>query len=211
MTEAPKTNRAYVFDFGRVVFRWRPEVLLQTVIPHRAADAESTRHWVAQVFQSYGGDWGDFDRGVVAPADLARRIAARTGLTEAEVVAIVEHCPRELEPLPDTLAWMRRLHAQGMPMHFLSNMPEPFAAHFERTHDLMAMFASGVFSARVHLLKPEPEIYAHAAAVFERAPADLLFLDDHLPNIVAARAAGWNAIHFVDAAQAQDEAREMGW
>jgi len=211
MTAPLQTGRAFVFDFGRVVFRWRPEVLLQVAIPSRATDAASTRHWVAQVFQGYGGDWGDFDRGVVGPGDLARRIAARTGLGEAEVAAIVAQAPLELQPLPDTLAWMRRLHAQGRPLHYLSNMPEPFAAHFERTHDLMAMFESGVFSSRVRLLKPDPEIYAHAAALFGRAPADLLFVDDHLPNIVAAREAGWQAIHFADAAQAQAEAREMGW
>ena len=205
------SDRAFVFDFGRVVFRWRPEVLVQTVLPHRAIDAATTRHWVQQVFQAYGGDWGDFDRGVVEPAELVRRIAARTGLDESEVAAIVEASPGELEPLPDTVDWLRRLHAQGRPLHFLSNMPEPFAAHFERTHDVMALFESGVFSARVQLLKPEPEIYEHAAKVFGRAPADLLFLDDHLPNIVAAREAGWTAVHFVDAAQAEAEALALGW
>ena len=205
------SDRAFVFDFGRVVFRWRPEVLVQTVLPHRAIDAETTRHWVQQVFQAYGGDWGDFDRGVVEPPELARRIAARTGLDEAEAAAIIEAAPRELEPLPDTEDWLRRLHAQGRPLHFLSNMPEPFAAHFERTHDLMALFESGVFSARVQLLKPEPAIYEHAAAAFGRAPADLLFLDDHLPNIVAAREAGWTAVHFTDAAQAEAEVLALGW
>ena len=207
----PKTGRAFVFDFGRVVFRWRPEVLVSQVLPHRAADAAAIRHWVQQIFQAYGGEWGDFDRGVVEPLELARRIAARTGLGVAEVAAIVEAAPGELEPLPDTVDWLRRLHAQGRPLHFLSNMPEPFAAHFERTHDVMALFESGIFSARVQLLKPEPAIYAHAAEVFGRAPADLLFLDDHLPNIVAAREAGWQAIHFVDAAQAQADARALGW
>jgi putative hydrolase of the HAD superfamily len=205
------SDRAFVFDFGRVVFRWRPEVLLETVLPQRAADAESTRHWVAQVFQGYGGDWGDFDRGVVETPELVRRIAARTGLAEDEVAAIVAHAPHELQPLPDTVAWMRRLHTQGRPLHYLSNMPEPFAAHFERTHDLMAMFESGVFSSRVGLLKPEPAIYAHAARVFGRAPSQLLFLDDHLPNVLAARAAGWQAVHFVDAAQAEAQARALGW
>lgn len=208
---ASKTGRAFVFDFGRVVFRWRPEVLVSGVLPHRAADQQSARHWVEQIFQAYGGEWADFDRGVVEPPELARRIAARTGLGEAEVAAIIAAAPGELEPLPDTVDWLRRLHAQGRPLHFLSNMPEPFAAHFERTHDVMALFESGIFSARVQLLKPEPEIYVHAAEVFGRAPADLLFLDDHLPNIVAAREAGWQAIHFVDAAQAQAEAQSLGW
>ena len=211
MNTSQKLDRAFVFDFGRVLFRWRPDALLAQVLPHRASDPESTRHWVGQVFQAYGGDWGDFDRGVVEPQDLARRIAARTGLTEDEVANVIAACPGELEPLPDTVAWLRELHAQGRPLHYLSNMPEPFAAHFERTHDFMRLFESGVFSSRVQLLKPDRAIFVRAAEVFGRRPADLLFLDDHEPNIVAAREAGWQAIHFVDASQAKAEAQALDW
>ena len=211
MNQESKPDRALVFDFGRVVFRWRPEALVSQVLPHRAADPEATRHWVQQIFQSYGGDWGDFDRGTVEPPELARRIAVRTGLAESEVAAVIEAGPAELEPLPDTVDWIRRLHAQGRPLHYLSNMPAPFAAHFERTHDFMNLFESGVFSSRVQLLKPAPEIFEHAAALFRRQPADLLFLDDHLPNIDAARAAGWQAVHFEDAAQAEAEVLALGW
>ena len=211
MTEELKTDRALVFDFGRVVFRWRPEALVSAVIPHRATDPQAVRHWVDQVFQGDGGDWCDFDRGVVEPPELARRIAARTGLSEPEVAAIIEGSPDELVPLPATIAWMRRWHAQGRPLHYLSNMPEPFAAHFERTHDFMQLFESGVFSSRVKLVKPDPAIFEHAASVFRRPPANLLFLDDQLPNIVAARAAGWQAIHFVDAVQAEAEVTTLGW
>ena len=55
----------FVFDFGRVLFEWQPERLLQRLLPARAFDAASTAFWTAQIFQSYGGDWGEFDRGVV--------------------------------------------------------------------------------------------------------------------------------------------------
>ena len=211
MTQDPKPDRALVFDFGRVVFRWRPEALVSRVLPHRATDPDATRHWVRQVFQAYDGDWGEFDRGTVEPTELARRIAARTGLSEAEVEAVIEACPAELEPLSDTVAWLRRLHAQGRPLHYLSNMPEPFAAHFERTHDFMTLFESGVFSSRVKLIKPDREIFARAAETFRRQPGNLLFLDDHLPNIEAARAAGWQAVHFTNAAQAEAEVLALGW
>ena len=211
MSEAFQTDRALVFDFGRVVFRWRPEALVSAVIPHRANDPAAISHWAGQVFRSYDGEWADFDRGVVEPPELARRIAARTGLAESEVAAIIARCPDELVPLPDTVAWLRRWHAQGRPLHYLSNMPEPFAAHFERTHDFMRLFESGVFSARVKLIKPDPAIFEHAARVFGRAPSSLLFLDDHRPNIDAARAAGWEAVHFVDAAQAEAEVVAKGW
>jgi putative hydrolase of the HAD superfamily len=206
-----KTERAFVFDFGRVVFRWRPESLVANALPHRRDASGSAQHWVDPIFQSYEGDWQDFDRGTVEPPELARRIAARTGLAEHEVMAVIDGCNDELQPLPDTVAWMRRLHAQGRPLHYLSNMPEPMAGHFERTHDFMSLFESGVFSARVNLVKPEPEIFEHAARVFDREPSSLLFLDDVLANIVAAREAGWQAIHFVDAAQAERQAAALGW
>ena len=211
MPQDSKPDRALVFDFGRVVFRWRPEALVSQVLPHRATDPDATRHWVQQVFQAYDGDWGEFDRGTVEPPELARRISARTGLAEAEVAALIEACPAELEPLPDTVDWLRRLHAQGRPLHYLSNMPAPFAAHFERTHDFMGLFESGVFSSRVKLIKPDPAIFDRAAELFGRAPQHLLFLDDHLPNIETARAAGWQAVHFEDAAQAEAEVLALGW
>jgi len=75
MTEELKTDRALVFDFGRVVFRWRPEALVSAMMPHRATTPDAVRHWVDQVFQAYDGDWGEFDRGVVEAPELARRIA----------------------------------------------------------------------------------------------------------------------------------------
>jgi putative hydrolase of the HAD superfamily len=205
------TERAFVFDFGRVVFRWRPEVLVAQALAHRGLDGAGARHWVEQIFQSYGGDWADFDRGTVEAAELARRISARTGLTEAEVHAVIDGCPDELQPLPDTVDWIRRLHAQGRPLHYLSNMPEPSALHFDRSYDFMRLFESGVYSSRAKLIKPAPEIFEHAVRVFGRPPSSLLFLDDHLPNIVAARAAGWTAVHFVDATQAEREVSALGW
>jgi putative hydrolase of the HAD superfamily len=211
MTQGLKTDRAFVFDFGRVVFRWRPEALVARVLPQRATDAAAVRHWTSQIFQAYEGDWQHFDRGTVEPPELARRIAQRTGLGEDEVHAVIDGAIEELVPLPDTVAWLRRLHAEGRPLHFLSNMPEPFALHFERTHDFMLHFESGVFSSRVQLVKPEPEIFHHAAQVFGREPGALLLIDDHLPNILAAREAGWQGVHFVDAAQAQADAAALGW
>ena len=42
-------------------------------------------------------------------------------------------------------------------------------------------------------------------------PVALLLIDDHLPNIVAARAAGWQAVHFEDVPQARAEVEALGW
>lgn len=188
-----------VFDFAGVLFHWQPQEVLQQVLPRRARDAASARHWQAQVFQAYGGDWAEFDRGTVTAADLVRRIATRTGLAPAEVRAVVDAVPVALQPRPDTVTLLQQLHAAGHPLFFLSNMPAPYADHLERTHGFLRLFADGVYSARVQQIKPDRAIYDLAAQRFGVPAGGLLFFDDVVANVAAAQAAGWQAAHFTDA------------
>lgn len=199
-----------VFDFAGVLFRWRPQRLLQRVLPQQTPDAAAARRLVEAIFQGYGGDWADFDRGLVEPEALASRIARRTGLTREQVRAVIDAVPAELQPMPDTVALLRRMHAQGRRLHYLSNMPAPYADHLEREHAFLRCFESGVISARVRQIKPEPAIVDTAALRFGAAPAELLFFDDVPANVQAARAAGWQALQFVDAADCELRLRAAG-
>jgi len=200
-----------VFDFGRVVFRWEPEELLRQLLPQHAFDAASAAHWVAQVFESYGGDWGEYDRGVLTPPTLAQRIATRTGLTVTEARRVIDAVPDALQPLPASLAWLQRLRQAGQPLYFLSNMPAPVADTLLARHDFMGWFTDGVFSCRVGHNKPEPAIYEIAARRFGHPVEELVFMDDHVPNVEAARKLGWHALQFHDAAQAEAAVRAAGW
>lgn len=205
------TRKHIVFDFGGVLFRWRPAHMLQRELPHLAHDEAQAQALAAQIFQGYGGDWGDFDRGTVEPAELVQRIARRTGMQPADVQRVVDAVPQELQPLPASVALLRGLHAAGHRLHFLSNMPAPYADMLEARHDFFDCFDSGVFSGRVGLAKPDAAIYALSTQHFGAAPGQLVFLDDHLPNVRAAQAAGWQAVHFQDAAQAAAEMAAAGW
>jgi putative hydrolase of the HAD superfamily len=201
----------FVFDFGRVLFRWRPQLLLQSVLPQRAVDEASAQHWVAQIFQSYQGDWGEFDRGTVTVPELVQRIADRTGLAPDEVLAVVNAVPDELQPIPASVDLLQRLRRPGVPMFFLSNMPAPYADHLTQANAFVRAFDAGVFSGHVKLIKPEPAIFALSTQRFGVPGSSLVFLDDHEPNVLAARAAGWQAVLFEDAAQAERAIRAAGW
>ena len=200
-----------VFDLGAVLFSWRPRQLLMRELPHLATDELAAAHWEAQIFQSYGGDWSEFDRGTVTALELVLRIVQRTGLAAPDVAIVVEAVPRELRPIGATVAWLHKLADAGHTLHYLSNMPEPYARKLESENPFFARFASGVFSCRVQHNKPEPQIYQIAAQRFGAAPEQLVLLDDHAPNVAAARAQGWNAVQFRDAMQAQTELRRAGW
>ncbi len=199
-----------VFDLGAVLFSWQPKQMLMRELPAAVPDLTTAAHWEREVFQAYRGDWGDFDRGTVEIPDLVDRIARRTGFSAADVQTVVDAVPRELQPIPATVALLHRLADAGHVLHYLSNMPAPYADILER-NAFFSRFASGVFSGRVHHNKPEPGIFAAAEKVFGVAPSELVFLDDHAPNVEAARALGWHAIQFVDAVQSAAALREQGW
>ena len=201
----------FVFDFAGVLFHWQPLAMLQREIPHLAIDEASARHWATEIFQSYAGDWSDFDRGTVAVPELVARIVRRTGLATADVQRVVDAVPHELQPVPATVALLRRLRDSGRELYFISNMPAPYADQLEAGHEFVRWFRDGMFSARVHINKPEPAIFELAVTRFGTAPGELVFLDDHEPNVHAARALGWNALHFSDAVQAEAELRQRGW
>jgi putative hydrolase of the HAD superfamily len=201
-----------VFDFGGVLFNWRPILLVQRHFPRQVSDAASARAMVAAVFQGFGGDWAQFDRGTVEADDLVRRIATRTGLDATDVAALVDAVPPSLTPKADTVALLQRLHAAGATLHFLSNMPRAYAEHLDRTHpELMAHFHSGVYSSRVQLIKPEPAMYHLASQRFGTPGHRLVLLDDIAANVAAAQTHGWKALQFSDAASCESALQANGW
>ena len=201
-----------VFDLGGVVFNWQPNVLLQQVLPGRAADEAGAVHWVREIFQTFdpAGDWAQFDLGNAEPEVLAQRIAQRTGLEEGEVMAVIDGLAPHMHIKQDTVQLIQDLKANGHRLVYLSNMPHGLSHWIEDDHPFADWFEDGIFSARVGLMKPDPAIFH---ALTERlAVADLspVFIDDAQRNIDTARALGWRGVRFETAAQVRAQLVALG-
>ena len=193
----------FVFDFGGVVFNWKPLVLLQQVLPHHAVDEASARDCAAAIFQGFHptSDWALFDQGGIEPEDLAHRIATRTGLAPDEVRTVIAAIPPHLVPDAGTVALMDELRGQGHQIYYLSNMPAGYADELERSHHFFNWFEDGIFSARVGQIKPNADIFETAVRQFATAGVPTMFIDDVQHNIDAARLHGWQGIRFESAQQ----------
>jgi len=204
---------ALVFDFGGVLFRWQPYELLQQVLPESVPDEASARRLAAIIFESFtpGSDWAQFDLGRIDEATLADRIAARAGIAAARARALIDAIPAHLTAMPETVALLEALAASGQRLFYLSNMPRPYAAHLERVNPFFAHFSDGIFSAHVGLMKPDEAIFRLAAERFGIDPAQTVFIDDHAGNVETARALGWQALQFTDAAQCRGQLAVLGW
>jgi putative hydrolase of the HAD superfamily len=193
--------RAVVFDLGGVVVDWQPERLIATAAPD-AATRERVRR---EIFEH--PDWLELDRGTLGHDDAIRRFAARSGLDESRVAALLVRVPPSLIPRPDTLALLRALHAGGHALYYLSNMGEPSFGHLERSHDFWPLFAGGIVSCRVRLLKPEAAIFDRLLQQYGLAARATVFIDDLQRNVDAAAALGLTAIRFTSAAQCEQALR----
>jgi putative hydrolase of the HAD superfamily len=201
----------FVFDFGAVLFRWRPSVVVAAAWPEQAEQPAWIERAVRDCFQGYGGDWGLFDQGLIDVDTLARRHEARLGWPPERVHAVVAAAQQELQPQAGVLALMEALQAAGHRLSYLSNMPAPLARALQLAHPLRDWFESGVFSSDVRLCKPDPALFGLAARRFGEDPGDCLLIDDHPANVAGAQAAGWRAIAFTDAPALAVALRAGGW
>jgi len=101
----------------------------------------------------------------------------------------------------DWVKQLRSLRERGYFVGLLSNMMPSWDAYWRRMIPVEELFDDVILSFAVGLRKPRPEIYALAAERAGAEPADCFFVDDQLPNVEAARACGWTAVHFTDTAE----------
>ena len=186
-----------VFDLGGVVFRWQPLMLLQELFPAQVRSEEIARQWASQIFETFHpeADWALFDLGRIEPEPLAQRIAARTGLAEADLRHLIARIPAHLQPIPGTVDLIHALKAQGHRLYYLSNMPAGYADHLVRMNPFFSQFDDGIFSAHVQQIKPKPDIFATAQARWPLR-GQPVFIDDVQHNIDAAEQHGWQGIRF---------------
>ncbi len=193
-----------VFDFGAVVFSWRPEEIVRTLFPVHANTPAAAQRLARAIF--HHADWQEFDRGTLEPAAVIERTALRLQLPEAAVHNLVTGIPEHLAPLPDTVDLLARLRQRreqrgDIKLYYLSNMPEPYARVLQQRHTFLGWFDGGLFSGDVKLVKPQPEIFRMLESRYALEPANTVFIDDLVANVEAARAHGWRAIHFESAQQ----------
>jgi putative hydrolase of the HAD superfamily len=193
-----------VFDLGGVVVRWQPDALIAA-----SFDDPATRLRVRREIIDHA-DWLALDRGVLPKAEAVARAARRTSLTEHAVADFLDRVPLSLVPVPETVALMRRVRAQGQRLYCLSNMQHASIEYLEREHDYWDVFDGAVISSRINLIKPEPAIYAHLLETFGLRGDETVFIDDTAVNLPPAQAFGIRTIRFEDAAQCERELRALG-
>lgn len=108
----------------------------------------------------------------------------------------------------ELLAWLRERHAAGLRLALCTNNVREWEPRWRTMLPVDELFEVVVDSAFVGTRKPEPRIYEIVLEQMGVGGEACVFLDDFAVNCEGARAAGMQAVHFRDNAQALPELRQ---
>ncbi len=195
--------RNVIFDIGGVVLEWNPDEILKSFY----ADPDARAAMKSALFLH--PDWILLDRGMLEESAALARLEQRTGRPEQELTGLFAAIRGSLRPKLDTIALLEGLARRGVPLYCLSNMPASTFAHLRERHEFWAWFHGIVISGEVKMAKPEQEIFRYLLRRYGLPAAETVFIDDHPPNIEAARSLGLHAIRFRDARQCEIELERL--
>ena len=197
-------QKAVVFDVGRVLYQWQLRTLFEKLI----ADRDELDWFLANVVTE---EWHfEHDRG----RPLAEMIPERIALFPDYAAHIRAYGARFNETIPGPVEGthdiVRRLSSAAVPLYCLTNFGHEFWAGFRPTEPLFDLFDDIVVSGTEKVVKPDPRIYQIVEQRSGRTGDALFFTDDNPDNIEAAKARGWDAHLFTDAAALTTQLEQAG-
>jgi 2-haloacid dehalogenase len=193
-----------VFDLGGVVVFWDPVPAVATVVGQaRAAQFVHGGEFDFGAWnetQDAGRPWTDAEAAATAShPHLAEEIAAYRPNFAFSLRGLI----------PGTAEILSALHDRGVRLVALTNWSAETIHHLPEVFpEVFAVFDDVVVSGAEGVAKPDPEIFHILARRLGHPIEGVLYVDDSIRNVDAARTAGMDAVHFTDAAHLLTELQE---
>lgn len=194
-----------IFDFGGVLMDWDPFYLYRKIL---GEDRPAMDRFLKEVdFYTWNLE---NDRGrpfATGTAELSARFPKYRDLIRAYDERFPETLSGAIQPVVEIL---RKLKVAGYPLYGLSNWSAEKFALVRPQYPFFEWFDDMVISGEVRLLKPERAIFELLLERIGRPAGECLFIDDHSPNITAAKELGFQTIHFQNPQQLEAELHRKG-
>lgn len=141
------------------------------------------------------GIYGDFEGGLLSADEFRAEVLkeSRPGSKPEDV----DRCIRQilLDIKPETAAAVRSVYGR-YPLYLLSNnnpIGMPNCLELMDKAGIGGLYEDMFISSEMKMMKPSPEFYLEAVRRIGLPPEEILFIDDSLKNVEAARALGIDA------------------
>jgi len=195
----------FVFDLGNTVIRLAYERVLENI----CRSSSVKRDELVRILEGSGG-YRDLERGLVTFWDFYDFLCAHAGYRDSirEFHKLwSDFFDGTMPGIEDVLDRVRKKYRVA----FLSNsnevhaevIPRQFATLFEKSDRF-------IFSHRFRTAKPDPEMFHRMLEVLGALPKQVVFIDDLMQNVNAARNLGILSFQFHDSLTLMEELEHEG-
>ena len=186
----------FLFDLGNTLIRLAYERVLTGI----CRDASLSRDELLELLEEPGG-YRDMERGAITFREFYEFISDKAGYRRSihDFRRVWSDFFDGTVPGAETL--LERVREKYR-VAFLSNsnevhaelIPRQFATLFRRDDRF-------IFSHRFRVAKPDPDMFRRALEVLGALPQNVVFIDDLIENVLAARSEGIRSFQFVEPEQ----------
>ncbi|HEY0140154.1 MAG TPA: HAD family phosphatase [Thermoanaerobaculia bacterium] len=183
----------FLFDLGNTLIKLAYERVLANI----CREASTTRDELIDILEGSGG-YRDMERGAVTFSEFYDFISERAGY-RGSLRAFHELWSDFFDgTLPGVEELLQRVRAKYR-VGFLSNSNEVHAELIPRRFSgLFQKDDRFIFSHRFRVAKPDPEIFQRALEVLGTTAGQVVYIDDLIENVLAARSVGMRAFQYID-------------
>lgn len=116
---------------------------------------------------------------------------------EIDMITNLKNMRFMMPPHTKTFELVKKLKNQGKKVYIISNIEENSIDYIKTIYENFETYFDGIiYSCRVGMLKPDPEIFIHTLNKFNLKAEETLFVDDSIKNIDSANNLKINTFHF---------------
>jgi len=193
-----------LFDLGGVLIDWNPRY----VFKHYFDDTEKMEWFLEKVCDSDWNEEQDAGRSLVEATELK---VAEFPEWETEIRAFYGRWEEMLgDAIDGTVDILRSVHnSPNFRLYALTNWSAETFPVALRRFQFLQWFEGIVMSGEEKTRKPFKDIYQIVIDRYAVNPVETVFIDDNLRNCHAAKAMGFNVIHFISPEDTREKLKEF--
>jgi putative hydrolase of the HAD superfamily len=196
--------RGIIFDIGGVIVDVKIKSFLEHFVKETGMNKEQLYSMIVM-----GGEWELFEKGLITEEQLKERIEKDHGIKPEIMDKMAQGWRATLRPIKETIDIVKKLKGKYK-LVALSNVDENTTRICFDRFNFYHHFDKVVFSWKVHMRKPEPEIYEYVLKLMSLKPEEIVFIDNYPVNLPAAKKMGIKTILYKNPKQLERDLKKLG-
>jgi epoxide hydrolase-like predicted phosphatase len=196
--------KGIIFDIGGVLV----DVKIKSFFEHFVRQTGFSKEQLYSMI-IMGGEWDRFEKGLITEEQLKIRIEKDHGIKPELMDKMASEWRDTLKPVRETVGIAMKLSGRYK-LFALSNVDKKTTNQCLDRFDFYRHFDGVVLSWKVHMRKPEREIYEYTLKRMGLRPEEVVFIDNFPMNLPTANRMGIHTILYRDPKQLRADLGRLG-